>query len=157
MPIRTHERQSRAAAALSERTTLSCSLFQREEECLAFLFHLRFPSARCTRCGRMNAYHKHPTKPCYTCNCGRSHIFPMKGTIFENSRVALPIWFRAFSLLYSHPNLTIQALQRSLGVTYATAWRMTQKIGIPRKRVQRRPAYSSRKRAGSIEEMLMQV
>lgn len=139
MPISINERQSRAAAALSERTTLSCSLFQLEEECLAFLFHLRFPSICCTRCGRINAYHKHPTKPCYTCNCGRSHVFPMKGTIFENSRVALPIWFRAFSLLYASPNLTIRALQLSLGVTFATAWRMKQKIGLGRKRTRGRP------------------
>jgi hypothetical protein len=66
----------------------------------------------------------------------------MKGTIFENSRAALPIWFRAFSLLYSHPNITIQALQRSLGVTYATTWRMKQKIGIGRRGVRGRPKSS---------------
>lgn len=153
MHIRTRKRQARAAAKLSDLNIP----FQKEDECLAFLFRLRFPSAHCPHCGRLNAYHKHSTKPCYTCNCGRSHIFPMKGTIFENSRAALPLWFRAFSLLHNDPNLTIQALQQSLGVTYATAWRMVQKIGLPRARAQRRPAFPSVKHLRSSNEDLLQA
>lgn len=158
MKTRIHERQDLADAKVALSAISSVVFpFQTDEACLAFLFHLRFPSVQCPRCRRINAYHKHPTKPCYTCNCGRSHIFPMKGTMFEKSRLALPLLFRALSLLYSHPNLPVQEVQQLLGVTYATAWRLVEKIGLPCARAQQRPAYPSAKHLRSSNEDLLQA
>ena len=103
--------------------------FRNHEQCLAYLFALRFPEPICPKCGRKDSYHKHPTKHCYTCNCGRSHIFPCKGTIFENSALPLSKWFYAiFLMCTTEYGVPAKELERRLDVTYPTAWRMTKKI-----------------------------
>lgn len=103
--------------------------FKTKEACLEYLFRSRFNEVQCPHCGRRNAYHKHPTKPCYTCNCGRSHIYPMKETVFENSPVPLTKWFTAvFLLAQTKQGVSAKELERQLGVTYPTAWRMAKRI-----------------------------
>ncbi len=96
-----------------------------EEECLQYLFDLRFPRAQCPECGRKNSYHRHAKKQCFTCNCGKSHVFPRKGTIFGSSHLPLLTWIHAvFLLTRSRKNITIQQLARYLNIAYPTAWRM---------------------------------
>ena len=103
--------------------------FRNNNQCLQYLFDMRFSSATCTKCKRINAYHKHPTKQCYTCNCGQSQIYPRKGTIFGDSPVPLLKWFYAvFLMCQSRNGISARELERRLDVTYATAWRMSKKI-----------------------------
>ena len=102
--------------------------FGSEDQCLSYLFSLRFSEATCPKCGRENAYHKHPTKQCYTCNCGQSHIYPRKGTIFENSPLPLTKWFYAIFLFCKSGDMPAKELERQLSVAYPTAWRMNKRL-----------------------------
>ena len=68
-------------------------------------------------------------RPSYTCQfCGhREH--PMVGTIFENSATSLTLWFYAIYLMAStRCGISAKQLERELGVTYKTAWRMFKQI-----------------------------
>ena len=103
--------------------------FPTNDACLEYLFALRFPDVVCPHCGRKNAYHRQTQKQRFICNCGRSQIYPRKGTLFENSPLPLTKWFFALFLLWSEKGFVTPAeLQRKLHVTYATAWRMMKKI-----------------------------
>lgn len=107
--------------------------FKTNDQCLEYLFRSRFVDAECLRCGRKGAYHRHPTKPCYTCNCGRSHIYPMKDTVFEGSPVPLTKWFFAvFMMSRTKEGVSAKELERQLKVTYPTAWRMAKRIRAAR-------------------------
>lgn len=100
-----------------------------EEQCLGYLFDMRFPRVTCEKCGRSNSYHKHPKKSCYTCNCGRSQIFPKRGTIFERSSLPLRQWFKAMYIICTaDEDVSAKHLERELKVSYPTAWRMKNKI-----------------------------
>lgn len=103
--------------------------FRTQDQCLQYLFKLRYPASQCPKCHRKNAYHRHPTKLCFTCNCGRSHIFPCKGTIFGNSPLPLTKWFYAIYLLCTERDgISVKELERRIDTTYPTAWRMAKKI-----------------------------
>ena len=53
----------------------------------------------------------------------------MKGTIFEKSTTSLQLWFYAMYLMAStRCGISAKQLERELGVTYKTAWRMFNKI-----------------------------
>ena len=99
--------------------------FPTNDVCLEFLFALRFPAVVCSHCTRKNAYHRARNHGRYTCNCGRSQIYPRKGTLFENSPLPLTMWFYALFLLWkTRGEITARELQRKLDVSYSTAWRM---------------------------------
>src|SRR5437764_4622427 len=53
----------------------------------------------------------------------------MRGTIFENSATSLRLWFYAMYLMAStRCGISAKQLERELGVTYKTAWRMFNRI-----------------------------
>jgi transposase len=53
----------------------------------------------------------------------------MKGTIFEDSATSLKLWFHAIYLMsQTRCGISAKQLERELGVTYKTAWRMFNKI-----------------------------
>lgn len=53
----------------------------------------------------------------------------MAGTIFEKSTTPLTLWFEAmFIMTQTRGVVSARQLQRWLGVTYKTAWRMQQRI-----------------------------
>ncbi len=96
-----------------------------EDQCLEHLFRLRFQNPQCKACGRRNAFHRNRVKQCFTCNCGKTHIFPRKGTIFGSSHLPLLTWIHAiFLLTRSKKVMTIQELAEYLSIAYPTAWRM---------------------------------
>lgn len=100
--------------------------FPDDDSCLEHLFNVRFGQGHeCPKCERETKWYKLKNEQAYSCpNCGH-HIHPQVGTIFEKSRTPLQLWFYAvFLFTTSRHGVSGKELQRQLGVTYKTAWRM---------------------------------
>ncbi|MEY4723011.1 MAG: hypothetical protein RLZZ324_524 [Candidatus Parcubacteria bacterium] len=97
--------------------------------CLSYLFTSRYGKAKCPSCDRVGAYHRQADTSHYVCNCGGHQISPKAGTIFEKSDTDLYKWFFAMYLMATSKNgVSAKELERQLGVTYKTAWRMAFQI-----------------------------
>src|ERR671935_20935 len=71
------------------------------------------------RCHRVKA------RPAYDCDSCGYHLHPTAGTIFHKSSASLHLWFYAIWLITStRCGVSAKQLERELGVTYKTAWRM---------------------------------
>ena len=85
--------------------------------------------AHCPVCDRERKFHRIKTRASYACDSCGKHLHPMKGTIFERSTTSLQLWFYAMFLMAStRCGISAKQLERELGVTYKTAWRMFNKI-----------------------------
>ncbi len=94
--------------------------FPDDAACLDFIFNARFPEKQ--------GYYRVSTRMCYSDAKGHQ-IYPLKGTIFEKTSVPLTLWFHAIFLFYVSKNgVSAAELERQLGVTYKTAFRMGHKI-----------------------------
>lgn len=104
--------------------------FPTDDDCLAWLRRYLYPDGiPCKSCGKITGHSKLANLPVYSCNrCGR-HTHPMSGTIFNGSRTPLKQWFYAMFLISAtRCGISAKQLQRELGVTYKTAWRMFHQI-----------------------------
>ena len=105
--------------------------FPDDDTCLEHLFVTRFgklSEVACNKCGEIGKIRRLRKLPAYTCNCGH-HIHPMKDTPFERSTTPLQKWFYAMYLFTtSRHGVPAKELQRQLGVTYKTAWRIGHEI-----------------------------
>ncbi len=100
--------------------------FPDDDACLAYIVGLIYPDGiTCRTCGRVTGHHKLAKRKAYSCQeCG-THVYPLAGTIFEKSSTPLKSWFYAMYLLGStRTGISAKQLERELGVTYKTAWRM---------------------------------
>jgi transposase-like protein len=85
--------------------------------------------AHCPKEDRERKFHRVSTRACYACDSCGWQIYPTKGTIFEKSTTSLQLWFYAMYLIAStRCGISAKQLERELGVTYKTAWRMMNKI-----------------------------
>ena len=100
--------------------------FPTDEACLAHLFDVRFGQGHeCPKCKREAKWYPLASEKAFSCQWCGHHIHPMVGTIFEKSRTPLQLWFYAmFLFTTSKHGVSGKELQRQLGVTYKTAWRM---------------------------------
>jgi transposase-like protein len=65
----------------------------------------------------------------WTCQACGHHLHPTAGTIFHKSSTSLHLWFYAMYLMTStRCGISAKQLERELGVTYKTAWRMAHLI-----------------------------
>src|SRR6202162_4229982 len=103
--------------------------FSTEEGCREYLFQLRWPDGfQCPRCGCHKAWAVRATLfQCSSCNCQTSTT---AGTIFQDTRKPLTIWFRAMWYVTSQKNgASALGLQRVLGLgSYDTAWTWLHKL-----------------------------
>jgi transposase-like protein len=106
--------------------------FPDDDACLDWLWRNRLSEdgrhAECPKCGVVRPFKRYATKQrrqTWTCTtCGR-HVQPTAGTIFEGSPTSLHLWFFAIHLMTStRCGLSAKQLEREVGVTYKTAWRM---------------------------------
>jgi transposase len=101
--------------------------------CLDMLWRERFADdghhARCPKCERTRKFHRIKARPAYSCDsCGHS-LYPLAGTIFNKSSTSLHLWFYAIYIMAStRCGVSAKHLERELGVTYKTAWRMSRLI-----------------------------
>jgi transposase len=97
--------------------------------CLDMLWRERFAPdghhARCPKCNRTRKFHRIKSRPAYSCDtCGKA-LYPLAGTIFHKSSTSLHLWFYAIYIMAStRCGVSAKQLERELGVTYKTAWRM---------------------------------
>ncbi len=104
--------------------------FPNDDACLAHLFNVRFGNNHtCPKCGKSGGWHRLTNVKAFSCQSCGHHIHPMAGTIYEGSTTPLQLWFYAMFLFTKSRNgVSSKELQRQLGVTYKTAWRMGHKI-----------------------------
>jgi len=83
----------------------------------------------CPGCGAASKFHRIAKRRAYACqHCGH-HVYPCVGTPFEKSRTPLTSWFFAMYLMTStRHGVAARELQRQLGVTYKTAWRISHEL-----------------------------
>jgi transposase len=100
--------------------------FPDDEACLAHLFKVRFGQGHeCPKCQRAAKWYRIKAEQAFTCQWCGHHIHPMVGSIFEKSRTPLQLWFYAiFLFTTTRHGVSAKELQRQLGVTYKTAYRM---------------------------------
>ncbi len=85
--------------------------------------------AECPKCGVQRRFHRVASRPSYSCDVCGHHLHPTAGTIFHKSSTGLDLWFRAIFLMGStRCGVSAKQLERELGVTYKTAWRMARLI-----------------------------
>ena len=104
--------------------------FPDDAACLDFLVTKLYPEGIfCPNCERITKHHRVKSRTCYECQfCGHQE-YPMVGTIFEGSSTSLRLWFHAMYLMAStRCGISAKQLEREIGVSYPTAWRMFKQI-----------------------------
>jgi transposase len=104
--------------------------FPDDEACLAHIFESRFGQGHvCPKCERAANWSRFKAERAYACQWCGHHLHPTAGTPFEDSRTPLQLWFYAIYLFTtSRHGVPAKELERQLGVTYKTAWRMAHHI-----------------------------
>ncbi len=110
--------------------------FPDDASCLEWLWLNRYATdgehAECPKCEQTRKFERYDTKQqrqSWTCTgCGQ-HVHPTAGTIFHKSSTSLHLWFYAIYLMTStRCGISAKQLEREIGVTYKTAWRMAKLI-----------------------------
>ena len=104
--------------------------FPDDDSCLEWLKDCLYPDGiHCKVCSEVTKHHRVRSRPSYSCDrCGH-HVHPMAGTIYQDTRTPLKLWFYATYLMaQTRCGISAKQLQRELGVTYKTAWRMFRQI-----------------------------
>ena len=106
--------------------------FPDDAACLNWLWRTRFSAdgehAWCDRCDQERTFKRYGTsqqRQSWTCTACGLHVHPTAGTIFHKSSTSLHLWFYAMYLMTStRCGISAKQVERELGVTYKTAWRM---------------------------------
>ena len=104
--------------------------FPHDDACLEEIKNMQYPDGSvCPHCKQKAKYYRITGRTAYACGLCRSHVFPLAGTIFEKSTTPLRLWFYAmFIMVQTRAGISAKQLERELGVTYKTAWRMLKQI-----------------------------
>ena len=107
-------------------------LFPDDEACIVHLFDVRFGQGfACPKCERPSKWFRIKAERAYSCQWCGHHLHPTVGTPFEQTRTPLQLWFYAIYMFTTTRNgVAAKELQRQLGVTYKTAWRMAGMIRV---------------------------
>jgi transposase-like protein len=106
--------------------------YPNDAACLEWLWRSKFSPdgehADCPRCDRERVFVRYETaqrRQSWTCRACGHHIHPTAGTIFHKSSTSLHLRFYAMYLMAStRCGISAKQIERELGVTYKTAWRM---------------------------------
>jgi transposase-like protein len=103
--------------------------FPDDEACLQWLWRTRCSEdglhAECPKCERPRPFHRVKGRPAWDCDYCGYHLHPTAASIFHKSSTSLHLWFYAMFLVsQTRCGISAKQLERELGVTYKTAWRM---------------------------------
>jgi hypothetical protein len=107
--------------------------FPDDASCLEWLWRERLSGdgehAECPKCECERKFHKLAQHPAWSCDTCGHHLHPTAGTIYHKSSTSLQLWFYAQYLMAStRCGVSAKHLERELGVTYKTAWRIANRI-----------------------------
>jgi transposase len=105
-------------------------LYPTEEACLDKIFTWRYGKLEaCPKCQCEASFRRITTRRCYQCTECYEQFYPTAGTVFEKTRTPLQDWFYIIFLFVTTRNgVAAKEIERQLGVTYKTAWRMGHQI-----------------------------
>ena len=104
--------------------------FPTEEICLDHLMRTRFGiEHECGSCARLAKFYRVKARRSYACEWCGYQVFPTAGTPFNRTRTPLRDWFFVmFQFCTTRNGVAAKKVERDLGVTYKTAWRMCHQI-----------------------------
>jgi len=137
MPPVNRKNPIRAGTSESEYSLME---FMREypddEACLQALWRKRYAPdgehAHCAMCDADRSFKRYETtqqRQSWTCTACGHHLHPTADTIFHKSSTSLHLWFYTMYLMAStRCGISAKQVEREIGCTYKTAWRMTHLI-----------------------------
>ncbi len=104
--------------------------FPTDDACLEFLLKTRYPQGiTCPKCQKITPHYRIANRKVYSCQSCGTQVSPTADTIFHKSMTPLRSWFHAIFLMAStKTGISAKQLQRELGVTYKTAWRIFKEV-----------------------------
>ena len=103
-----------------------------DDTCLEAIFTNRYGALRqCPGCQKRTTFYRVKERKCYACQFCSYQLHPLADTIFHKSETPLKNWFYTIYLFANSKNgVSAKELERQLGVTYKTAWRMAKQIRV---------------------------
>lgn len=97
--------------------------YQDEENCKKLLQQQRFPNGvTCIHCGHDKVYTTNRGFKCASPKCYKKFSV-ISGTIFENTKIKLNVWFEAIFVLSAHKKgISSHQLAKDINVSQKTAW-----------------------------------
>ena len=104
--------------------------FPTDDACLDFLKSARWPDGvTCSKCEKVTNHYRIKGRKVYGCAFCGSQVSPTASTLFHKSSTSLRSWFHAMFLMSStRTGISAKQLEREIGVTYKTAWRIFKQI-----------------------------
>jgi transposase-like protein len=103
--------------------------FPTEDSCLDHLFQVRYAGTDCPKCNRPLKYSRIAKRRAYQCQWCANQLYPTAGTPFDRTRTSLRDWFYVMFLFTTSRNgVAAKRVEREIGVTYKTAWRMCHEV-----------------------------
>lgn len=105
--------------------------YPNDKACLLKVLDNRYGNT-CPRCGVVGVkWHPITGRKGFVCSECDRHIYPLADTIFRKSETSLWNWFYAIYLFSVSKNgVSAKELERHLGCSYKTAWRMCKQIRL---------------------------
>ncbi len=105
-------------------------MYPDDEACLNEIFNNRYGHLKsCPSCKKKTNFYKAKNRKVYACQYCGYQISPLADTIFHKSSTSLRDWFYSIYLFSVSKNgVSAKELERQLGVTYKTAWRIAKHI-----------------------------
>jgi transposase-like protein len=112
--------------------------FSDEDTCAAYLEQLRWHSRFCCPACQTIGEPWHQTRGRLVCTTCRHQTSVTAGTIMDKTRTPLTTWFEAaWHLTTAKNGISAKTLERTLGISYRTAWAMLQRYRVAMVRSER--------------------
>lgn len=105
--------------------------YPNDAACLKAVLENRYGDT-CPKCGVVGVkWHPITGRKAFVCSECDKHVYPLADTIFRKSDTSLWSWFYAiYQFSVAKNGVSAKELERTLGVTYKTAWRMAKQIRL---------------------------
>src|ERR1700759_1430517 len=103
--------------------------FKNEDTCITYLANSRWGETPCCpHCGNTKAYVTNRGYKCAAKECHKKFTVTT-GTIFENTKISLRLWFATIYLATAHKKgISSHQLSRDLNITQKTAWFLLHRV-----------------------------